>query len=382
MIIRRFFDSCLSRSICVAALAALPACSSSDSAPATGSDASSSFEEAKKELISIGLNKYFGKAKPSAPVTKGDTQVYTFDVADGPECLRGGQYEVFVRDSKSDNLIIYLEGGGACWSGFCQANATAEAANQGKIPAGGILSTDPAVSAVAGWNLVYLPYCDGSVFSGDNEFPNEMPPRYHHGLKNLSAGIDLAKSLYPNPKRIFLAGSSAGGYGTLVGTGVVRLQYETNELMVFNDSGVGLSNPQNPAMLAHIKSDWQFTQYVPPSCTECQTGQETAIIGWSLQHDPTLRVSAFSSYGDSVIAGIFLQMPAADFKTLLLSETGKIHDAYPDRFERFFINGGQHTTLFSLGTAVNGVTVGDWTKAMVNKTSAWVDTLQQSDGGM
>src|SRR6185295_14342828 len=98
---------------------------------------------------------------------------------------------------------------------LCAANETAEALNKGLLPNGGILSTDPLVSAVAGWNVVYLPYCDGSVFSGDADLPDETPPRFHHGLKNLTAGIDLAKSLYPDPKRIFLAGSSAGGYGTL-----------------------------------------------------------------------------------------------------------------------------------------------------------------------
>jgi hypothetical protein len=368
----------------VCSLTSLPACSSSDTSnvaqPASdsgGPPSGNGFDEqARSELIAVGLDKYFGKAKPLDPETRGTTKVYKFNIADGPECLRGGQYQVYVRDAASENLVIYLEGGGACWKTLCAANEAAESLNAGNIPAAGILSTDPAVSVVADWNLVYLPYCDGSVFSGDNEFPDETPPRYHHGLKNLSAGIDLAKSLYPNPKRIFLAGSSAGGYGTLSGTGVVRLQYPETELMVFNDSGLGLSNPQTPEMLAQIKADWHFEQFIPASCTECTTGQTTAIIGWGLQHDTSLRASAFSSYSDSVIAGAFLLMQPADFKALLLEETGKIHDAYPDRFKRFFPDSTQHTTLLTLGTKIGDVTAGDWTRAFVDKTDAWVDILQ------
>jgi hypothetical protein len=372
-ITRRLLPSIVS----VCALAGLPACSSSTTVePGGGNTTLTPLEQAEKELRDAGLDKYFGTAKPLPPETRDTTKVYKFNPDDGPVCMRGGQYQVYVRDVGSDNLVIYLEGGGACWKGLCAANETAEQLNAGNIPAGGILSTDPAVSVVADWNVVYLPYCDGSVFSGDNEVTGEAQPRIHHGIENLTAGVDLAKELFPEPKRIFLAGSSAGGYGTLSGTGIVRLHYPESELMVFNDSGLGLSNPDTPQMLADIKADWHFDQFIPESCTECKTGQTTAIIGWALEHDETLRVSGFSSYADSVIAGAFLQMQPDAFKALLLEETGKIHEAYPDRFERFFIEGGQHTTLFTLNTAVGDVTVGAWTRAMVDKTSAWVDVLQ------
>lgn len=367
---------------CITLAAAISACSSSDTTASTGSPGAS-MEEARKELRDVGLDKYIGKAKPGAPETRGDIKVYTFDPADGPKCLRGGAYEVFVREGTSDNLVIYLEGGGACWTGFCYGNETAEnTLNNGTINPAGILSKDPAVSPVADWNLVYLTYCDGSTFAGDNEFPNDTPPRFHHGIQNLTAGIDLAKSLYPNPKRIFLAGSSAGGYGTLSATGVVRLEYEQNELMVFDDSGVVTTNPNDPSISEKQQADWKFEQFIPKSCTDCFTDQLTDIIAWSLEHDPTLRFSAFSSFGDSVIAGFFFQIPAADFKALLLSVTGKIHAAYPDRFERFLIPGTQHTTLLTLGTSAGGTTSGDFVRGMVEKTAAWKDTVVDGDGGM
>lgn len=341
---------------------------------------------ARQELVDKGVNQYFGKAKPVNETTTGNYTSYEFDKADGPICLWGDTYRAQIRDKGSDNLVIYLEGGGACWTSLCAANTTAS----GAVPEVGILDDNATTNVVADWNVVYVPYCDGSVFSGDNELQAVGPSgstqtRYHHGLKNLSAAIDLAKSKFPNPKRILLAGSSAGGYGTIIGTGVVRLQYPDAELMVFNDAGLGLSNPTDPTMYDELKTEWKFDQFIPDSCTECASGQQTALIGWGLKNDPSIRTAAFSSYGDAVIGTTFLKMQAADFKALLLEKTGAVHDAFPTRFERFFVEGVEHTTLIldqstsTLGgylTPVDGVSVSDWTKAFVDGTSDWTDRLQ------
>ena len=349
-------------------------------------------QAAADELRAKHVDKYIGKA----PLTNtsvnadGDT-VYSFvggDAAlasDGPICYLGAPYDVVVHDAHSDNLLIFLEGGGACWSTLCSATTTAGTA----IPKSGILAEDPPNNPVGDWNIVFAPYCDGSVFAGDNDMIGTGGAHWHfRGLANLTAAVDVAKKVFPNPKRILLAGSSAGGYGTLTGTGVTRLEYPNTELDVFNDAGLGLSNPNDPSMLATVKQDWKFDQFIPDSCTECQTGQETAIIGWGLQADPTLRISGFSSYGDAVIGGVFLGLQPADFKPLLLSETSKVHDQFPTRFERFFIDGTQHTVLqtpngmgVGYGDAVDGISVEQWLTKMLARDAGWTDHLQGMDGG-
>ena len=353
-----------------------------DSGPGAGPKSRLS-ASALAEFHAKGVDKYVGKAVPvsHAPGTAGQ-EVYEFATSDGPICLWGDSYRAIVRDKQSDNLVIYLEGGGACWSTLCAANTTASK----QIAAAGLLNDSAtSTSPVKDWNVVYAPFCDGSVFSGDNQLPDTKSAgamggtRYHHGIENLTAAIDLAKSQYPNPKRILLAGSSAGGYGTLAGTGLVRLAFPDVDLIVFNDSGLGLTNPTDPTTNDLIKAEWKYDQFFPDSCIDCKTGQATALIAWGLENDPTLKAAAFSSYGDSVIAGAFLMMQPADFKALLLDKTGKVHDAYPNRFERFFIEGTQHTSLIGGSfdtTVVAGVTIADWTTAFVDGTPAWVDTLQ------
>ena len=49
--------------------------------------------------------------------------------------------------------------------------------------------------------------------------------RYHHGLKNLSASIDVIASTFPAPDRILLTGNSAGGFGTDYMLPLVRKLY-------------------------------------------------------------------------------------------------------------------------------------------------------------
>jgi hypothetical protein len=382
----------------LAGLTALTACSSSDKGSALshpsndggdggGTPSVGLSAAAIQDLEAKGVNKYLGKYKPvNQPSEDGGMSTFDFGTAtDGPICIWGDEFSVTVRDQHSDNLVIYLQGGGACWTGFC--GVTTPTVIPG-IPNSGILKPDPD-NVVGSWNVVYVPYCDGSVFSGDNDVSdpnaqNAAKMRYHHGVKNLSAALDVAKAQFPDPKRIALVGSSAGGYGTIIGTALVRFEYPHTPLIVFNDAGLGLS-PPDPTITT-IKNDWKFDQFIPDSCTECKGGtNDTALIGWGLKNDPSLRAAAFSSYADAIIDGTFLKIPQADFKTLLLDQTGAIHTAFPDRFERFFVNGSEHTTLIldtgngSLGgyqDVFDGIKIADWTKAFVNDTADWVDHLQ------
>lgn len=332
---------------------------------------------ARQELLDQGVGKYLGQFSPSKVDRYSEYDIYTYDPdPHGPICLQGGPYRVSVQDHGSDDLLIFLQGGGACWTGNCAANTEANAGIYPLAWTDGNARDNPLGS----YNIVFLAYCDGSVFTGDGEVPdpdNGAPNgiRYQHGLENLSAGLDLARKLYPNPKKIVLAGISAGGYGTIMGTAVTRLEYPHTRLYVINDAGVGLATPE---VFAAATKEWRVLQFVPRSCKGCDQGQFTPLIAWGLQHDPTLKVGAFSAYEDAIIGGAYLGLSGPDFKALLLRETGKVHDAYPKRFERFFIEGVAHTSLMAgfYTVQVDGVTLPEWTRRMINDQPGWNDLLE------
>ena len=88
-----------------------------------------------------------------------------------------------------------------------------------------LIRTDLPFNPVDGWNVTYLPYCDGSLFAGDAQVDEDGDgevDRIHAGLQNLSAALDVAKAQWPDPRRIVLAGSSGGGFGTIPGVVLVR----------------------------------------------------------------------------------------------------------------------------------------------------------------
>ena len=72
------------------------------------------------ELFEQGINRYLGLYTPMSSTSVDNVVTHTFGTGDGPLCLDGTEYGMATRDAGSDNLIIFLQGGGACWQGFYQ----------------------------------------------------------------------------------------------------------------------------------------------------------------------------------------------------------------------------------------------------------------------
>lgn len=349
------------------------------------------------EFHSQGGGRYLGAFPPDEEdlLENGDAVLGWTSVLDGPGCLRGTPYRASWRAGDGENLVVFLQGGGACWSDFC---FVVEQAGAG-IPRLDVF--EPTTSPVAGWDTMYLPYCDGSLFAGDADIDDDgdgAPDRYHRGLRNLSAALDAARMRAPNPRRILLAGSSGGGFGTLLAPALVRRLWPDVPVDVVNDAGVGITRPGDDAFVAGLLEEWNVAGLVPRSCVDCVSdGHLTGLIDWALREDPSLRVGAFSSTRDAVIAGLFLRVAGADFETALRSELGALHDAHPARFQPFIVEGDLHTALLGdiagfLGDAdpayvaqiesfitlgemaeveVDGVSVADWLGHMVTGDAAW-----------
>ena len=86
---------------------------------------------------------------------------------------------------------------------------------------------------------------------------------------------------FPNPSRIVIAGSSAGGYGTFAAYAVTRVAYPTSPIIVFNDSGPGVQNFDASDDVQSRVANWDFAGRVPESCTECDTSTPTSSTGRS-----------------------------------------------------------------------------------------------------
>ena len=347
--------------------------------------------EAAEELRDTGIDKYLGQYTPafSADVGDGWTK-HTFNPAagHGPICIAGTAFSVFTREGKSSKLLIMAQGGGACWQDFYNCNVLSELQEPPAAPFG-IWDFEARENPFADHSIMYMPYCDGSVFSGDNDVFDpafgaaigapQAVVRFHRGLRNQSAGLDVAKAMFPKAKDITVAGSSAGGVGVAGFTPfLTRLLFGNKvDLTVFNDAGPVTTNPDAVDDIAARAADWQFDQFYPASCTECDAinGQSTAIIGWRLDNDSTIR-EAFYETDSDLTNRFFLDLLADQpaFRNLIVTEHGALNAAHPDRYKRFIVAGdASHTALqtplFYFQTA-NGVLLNEWTEAFLKNKQA------------
>jgi hypothetical protein len=329
-----------------------------------------------EELAAIG--RYLGDSTPSETVQNGVWESLRFDPAEAKAiCLRGDPYRVEIHRGTTNKVLLYLEGGGACWNNeTCWVGPLAKLNAQPYFGAG-IFEFDNPDNPFHDWNVVYAPYCDGSVFGGDNLVEYDGKPTYHHGVQNLSAAVTAMRAAFPSPELIAVAGSSAGGYGTYSGYGVTRVAYPDTPIVTINDSGPGLQNPAETTAINERLTNWAFQQFVPPSCTGCAT-QLTYLTEWALERDPTLRVGYFSYLRDLVIR-TFNNLSPEGYETLLRQTTDDIHSRYPERFKRFFLQGENHTilelpTLFS--ATIGETSMRDWTADALVDGPQWKDLIE------
>jgi hypothetical protein len=346
--------------------------------------------EALDELATAGVNKYLGEFTPISTQDVGDGWVkHTYDSegGDGPICIADTPYSAFTRDGNPAKLLVMLQGGGACWQDLYRCNIFAEA-QEPPVARVGIWDFDSKDNPFADYSIVYMPYCDGSVFGGDNDvvdgnFPLG-PLRRHRGLRNLSAGMDLAKDTFPNASRITIAGSSAGGVGAAAfAPFLARFLYgnTVQQLTVFNDAGPIAVNLDAQDAVAARDADWQFAQFYPASCTECSaSGQPTAAIEWRLDNDSTIREAFYETDGDATNR-FFTSVPTQElYRALILSEHGALNAAHPDRYKRFIVSGdASHTALQSplfYSQDANGVPLNEWTDDFLVPRPSWVDIVE------
>jgi hypothetical protein len=355
-----------------------------------------------QELRDSGVDKYLGQYTPAVSVDVGDGWTkHTFDPMmgplgpEGPVCIAGTPYSVFTREGNPSRLLIFEQGGGACWQDFYNCNVLSEA-QEPPAPRVGIWDFDSKDNPFADYSIVYMPYCDGSVFSGDNAVFDPafgadigVPSavfRFHFGLRNQSAGMDAAKALFPNASRITVAGSSAGGVGAAgFAPFLVRMLYGNQvKLTVLNDAGPITTNPNAIADIEARKNDWQVGPLYPASCEACgdDVGDDsTAIIKWRLDNDSTVR-EAFYETDSDLTNRFFLDFvfDPAGFRDLVVTRHGELHAAHPDRYKRFIVSGDtSHTALQSplfYSQDANGVLLNEWVEDFLVPRPFWDDIVE------
>lgn len=323
-----------------------------------------------QELYDQGIDRYLGTINPiSSTITSPGITEHVFSSDDGPICFTGNPYSMTTRDGSGDGLMIFLQGGGACTPISCEAIETG-------IPLFplGILNPSDTQNPVLNYDLGYVPYCDGSLFTGDNEVDSNgdgQVDRFFKGIQNLSAALDVVAQTYPSPSHILLTGNSAGGFGVHPALPLVRKLYPDVSIDVINDSGVGISNPGAQEILIQY---WNSSAFFPESCSTCIDefdGNLTDYHAYQLSQDENIRMAYISSKQDSVVT-VGLEGGGPAFEVQLLEAANELNSTFPDRFQSFIAGDESHTFLIrQFERQVGGIAVRQWISSMLSGSENW-----------
>ena len=323
-----------------------------------------------QELYDQGVDRYLGVFTPtrSEPVEPGIME-HTFSGLDGPICYTGNEYSMQTRDGSTNNLLIFLQGGGLCSPVACDAVET----GLPLVPLGILDPSDPQ-NPTAGYNLGYIPYCDGSGMMGDNEVDSDgdgINDRFFRGAQNVSASLDVIAQTYPAPDKIVLAGNSAGGIAVHSALPLVRKLYPEVKIEVINDSGQGIADP---GILASFIGYWNAGAVFPSSCMDCvgADGNLTEFHKYQLMEDPNMSMAYISSKQDATVAAA-LSGGGPALEVELMEAAAELNAAFPDRFQSLIADGDAHTFIqrrFDL--EIGNTNVRQWISHMVNGSENWV----------
>jgi hypothetical protein len=192
-----------------------------------------------------------------------------------PTCMNGSPYRFFARRGTVNKLVVYYQGGGACWEQLtCTLPACDTSVGDDDNPNGSSSGFDdlsnPA-NPFRDWNAVFVSYCSCDIHFGDNakDYDNFDPAHplhvEHRGYQNARVVEKWAREHYLAPEEIFVTGSSAGAYGAWFNAPLLHRVWPSAHFNVLADAGNGVVTQQ---FLETYFPNWDFEKHLPPDIPE------------------------------------------------------------------------------------------------------------------
>ncbi len=328
------------------------------------------------------------------------------------------RYSFWHKRGKSKNLVVYFEGGGACWDNFSCTFPIADGLPAGvpqtfvpQVPPNtnpanysGIFDDTQSANPVKDWSFVYIPYCTGDVHSGSADrtyfnaghpvFPlPSMFPIHHGGFDNFMVVLDWMRKNADKPEQILVAGSSAGGYGASTNFPWVQKAFPKAKMAVLADASQGVLSPLFDVRPPPSRNSWnpQLAPWVFGNNVNAVASG--SILNTAAQALPDVRMGQFTTrfdalqiqfYGLSLQTNpYYLSCPSMDPNVALALSWN--HDALAGlqataaaapNYRYYLAEGNYHTILSSplfYSESSAGVPFSAWTAALLKKGGAGDD---------
>lgn len=320
-----------------------------------------------------------------------------------PICIKGSDYHFFAKRGSVNKLLMYYEGGGACWESltcsvpYCNENVDPngpENANDGW--SSGFADLTNPDNPFKDWNIVFVSYCSCDAHFGDSD-PNYPPHVEHRGFHNARVAEKWAREHFLNPEVVFVTGSSAGAYGGTFHAPLLHEVWPASEFHVLVDGGNGVITPQ---FLRDEWGSWNYVANLPlyiPGVAEAiieGTGVPAYIIALTAFFPDTNWAHYTTAFdgtegGQSAAYNIMLNENSPIFALLwwkascafnqkMREQSLEIAAEAPLNYRYYIGTGSEHTMWYKnkvyTDTTGDVPTVVDWVNAMIdNDPNDWVN---------
>jgi hypothetical protein len=328
-----------------------------------------------------------GVFTPGTPITATAGQWTWVPFADS-SCGNGTPTGIGVNlSSTGTRVLIYLEGGGACWSaetcyalqtaanfssGYSAADFQTESTDTTYLAApGGFFDRTAAANPFKDYSYVYVPYCTGDIHGGTVVTQLGTNTAHFVGYNNFTSFLDRIVPTFPTVDRVVIAGSSGGGYGAVLNALQTQSAFGSVRVDVLDDSGTFMPtdvNAEGNGNISLAMTAWNLASIAPADCTTCVSDPST-LYGYFATKFPTHRAGLLSYTQDSVLPSYY-GITTAQFTTGLDEDLTQ-QFAPNANLKAFVVGAAGHVLFFDPTLTTNNVTLQTWVTQMVTDDPTW-----------
>lgn len=317
-----------------------------------------------------------------APEPEVPTEVTWEAVSPGGDCqcADGSEYRYWVHEGDPTRVAFFLQGGGACFTAETCAFTGGGSTYKVTVPDSDDPSDDPGLidltderNPLAGWSMVFVPYCTGDVHIGDatTEYSPDLTVQ-HKGAVNGTAALEDLADRFPDTAELFVTGESAGSIATPYYAGLAADLLPDADITVLAD-GSG-AYPDVPGVNSAIGALWGTVNAVP----DWPTNDDVTPENWSLPglfvragaHAPDITFARHDFAYDSTQAFFASMAGVADATVLDQIDANEVDiEAAGVDLASFISPGSLHTILTKPDVwehEAEGVRLIDWITALVD----------------
>lgn len=317
-----------------------------------------------------------------------------------PVCMNGSPYHFFVKRGTVNKLLVYYQGGGACWEQLtcgvpvCDNSVNPAGSDNPNNASSGFSDRTNPNNPFRDWNVVFVSYCSCDIHFGDaaQDYGNVNPgsPLHveHRGFHNAKVAEKWAREHFVSPEVVFVTGSSAGAYGAWFNGPLLHEVWPASKFAVLADAGNGVITPD---FLANFFPFWNFAANLPANIPGLENVlvNGTGIPGYTEIVTARFPATTWAHYtsafdggsggqtgfynvmlnGNDPIAGLSWWNGSCAFNATMREQAQATAAAVPSNYRYYIGTGSRHTMWGSnkvYGDTTGGVpTIVSWVDAML-----------------